>query len=89
MTKKAAAGVPDHNDGAQSSSDAKVAACRGRLLVSDHRHVGVKLDEDEARCAAVLQVYLQSADREGSDSPGVTQDYIHAGKIDGRPKKEA
>lgn len=46
MIKKVTASVPDHNDRVQLSGNAKVATCGGRLLVSDHQHVGLKLHED-------------------------------------------
>lgn len=56
---------------------------RGRLAVSDHRHMGLKLHKDRhvlllhSRC-----IYSAVEEIGESDLPGVTQDDIHAGKID-------
>lgn len=91
MIKKATAGVPDHNDRARLSGNAEVATCGGRLLVSDHRHVGLKLHEDGRarlpRCGCIHSAGGRAQIGE-SNSPGVTQDYIHAGKIDGGGEEE-
>lgn len=38
--------IPDHVSRVQLSGNAKAAACRGRLLVSDLKHVGLKLQKD-------------------------------------------
>lgn len=44
--KNATPAAPDQNDRVLVSGYAKVATCGGRLLVSDHRHMGLKLRED-------------------------------------------
>lgn len=60
------------------------ATSRGRLAVSDHRHMGLKLHKD--RHVLLLRsgcIYSAVEKKIGeSDLPGVTQDDIHAGKID-------
>lgn len=51
---------------------------------------GFKVTRGQARSAPALWMYLQCGGRAEigeSNSPGVTQDYIHAGEIDGRGKK--
>ena len=81
--KKATASTPDHNYQVQLRSNAKVATCRGRLLVSDQQHMDLKLHKD--RHIQPLCWCIYSAEEEemgGRNTPGVTQNSIHAGKID-------
>lgn len=62
-------------------------------MVSDHQHVGLKLHGEEtgtfgSRGMDVFTVKTGRAETGESNSPGVTQDCIHAGKIDGTVKNE-
>lgn len=49
--------IPDHVSRVQLSGNAKAAACRGRLLVSDLKHVDLKLQKDRhvqlLRCGSI------------------------------------
>lgn len=84
--------IPDHVSRVQLSGNAKAAACRGRLLVSDLKHVGLKLQKDrhvQLLCCGSIYSAAEEGRQGESNFPDVTQDHIHAGKIDDGTRRKA
>lgn len=91
MIKEATASVLDHIDKSTIEWQCQSSNVQREIIGIRPPTRGFKVTWRQTRTALLLWVYLQSCERAQigeNNSPGVTQDYIHAGKIDGKGKKE-